>query len=99
MRTLSLRREITGRAQGANPTMKKISKGAVQSLPITMPPVSQQQEIVAQLGILSVATQRLEAIYQRKLASLAELKQAILRKAFAGELTAQPEKALPEAAE
>jgi type I restriction enzyme, S subunit len=79
--------------------MKKISKGSVQSLPITMPPVSQQKEIVAQLGTLSVATQRLEAIYQRKLAALAELKQAILQKAFSGELTARQEKALPEAAE
>jgi restriction endonuclease S subunit len=34
-----------------------------------------------------------------QLAILAELKQAILQKAFAGELTAHPEKALPEAAE
>ena len=98
MRTLSLRREITGRAQGANPTMKKISKGAVQSLPITMPPIFRQREVVAQLDTLSVETQRLEAIYQRKRDNLAELKQAILQKAFAGELITQPEQALREAA-
>ena len=42
-------------------------------------------------------TKRLEAIYQQKLDSLAELKQSILQKAFAGELTAQPEQALQEA--
>jgi len=38
LRTPALRKEITGRAQGANPTMKKISNGAVKTLPITVPP-------------------------------------------------------------
>ena len=33
-------------------------------------------------------TRRLEAIYQQKLDALAELKQSILQKAFAGDLTA-----------
>jgi hypothetical protein len=41
----------------------------------------------------------LENICERKLASFAALRQSILRKAFAGELTANAEKALPEAAE
>jgi type I restriction enzyme S subunit len=54
---------------------------------------------VAQLDALSAEAEHLEANYQQKLDSLAELKQAILQKAFAGELTAQPEKALQEAAE
>ncbi len=42
-------------------------------------------------------TRRLETIYQRKLAALAELKQSILEKAFSGELTATPDTALAEA--
>ena len=86
MQTPSLRREITGRAQGANPTMKKISKGAVQSLPITVPPISRQKEIVAQLAALATETQRLKSIFKRKLTAMEELKKSILQKAFAGEL-------------
>ena len=48
---------------------------------------------------MSEACQRLGLIHKQKLDALIELKQAILHKAFAGELTAHPEKALPEAAE
>jgi type I restriction enzyme M protein len=61
--------------------------------------ISGQQAIVRKLDKLSAETQRLQATYERKLANLAELKQAILQKAFAGELTAQPDKVLQEAAE
>ncbi|MGC2225278.1 MAG: hypothetical protein WA624_24395 [Methylocella sp.] len=59
--------------------------------------ISEQQAIVRKLDALSSETQRLEAIYQQKLNGLAELKQAVLQKAFAGELTAQPEQFLQEA--
>jgi type I restriction enzyme, S subunit len=59
--------------------------------------ISEQQAIVRKLDALSSETQRLEAIYQQKLDGLAELKQAVLQKAFAGELTAQPEHFLQEA--
>jgi restriction endonuclease S subunit len=59
--------------------------------------ISEQQAIVRKLDALSSETQRLEAIYQQKLDNLAELTQAILQKAFAGELTAQPEQFLQEA--
>ncbi|MBW2186331.1 MAG: restriction endonuclease subunit S [Deltaproteobacteria bacterium] len=47
---------------------------------------------------LHAETQRLEAIYQQKLESLAELKQSILQKAFAGELTTLPVKIREETA-
>lgn len=86
MRTPALREEIAGRAQGANPTMKKISNGAVRTLPISVPPLDQQRAIVAQLDALSAETQRLSAIYTRKQAALAALKQSLLHQAFAGEL-------------
>lgn len=86
MRTPSLRLEITGRAQGANPTMKKISKGAVQSLPIFVPPVSRQKKIVAQFEALHDETQHLESIYQQKLAALDALKKSLLDQAFTGAL-------------
>lgn len=86
LRTPVLREEITGRAQGANPTMKKISNGAVRTLPISLPPLSEQRRIVTQLDALSAETQRLAALYERKLAALEELKKSLLHQAFAGEL-------------
>ena len=69
----------------------------LQNVFVVFPPPTEQKRIVSRLNALSSETQRLEAIYQHKLANLAELKQSILRKAFSGELTAQPERALQEA--
>jgi type I restriction enzyme S subunit len=86
LRTPKLRSEITSRAQGANPTMKKLNKEAVQTLPICMPPISVQKRAVNTLSSLASETQRLESLYQRKLAALDELKQSLLNKAFTGEL-------------
>jgi type I restriction enzyme S subunit len=63
-----------------------------------MPNLQTQEEILLQLDAMSLQVGYIEAIYQQKLTFLAELKQAILRKAFAGELTSSPEKALKEAA-
>jgi type I restriction enzyme S subunit len=53
---------------------------------VTIPPLPEQQRIVAQLDALSNETKRLEALYQQKLELLAALKQSLLQKAFAGEL-------------
>jgi type I restriction enzyme S subunit len=49
--------------------------------------IKEQQTIVRQLDALRAETQKLEAVYQQKLADLEELKKSILQKAFAGELT------------
>ena len=48
--------------------------------------LSTQQAIVEKLDALSEETKRLEAIYERKQSALTELKQSLLKKAFAGEL-------------
>ncbi len=45
-----------------------------------------QQTIVRKLDALRAETQKLEAVYQKKIADLEELKKSILQKAFAGEL-------------
>jgi type I restriction enzyme, S subunit len=52
-------------------------------------PVSlkEQQTIVKKLDALSTEAKKLEAIYQRKITDLEELKKSILQKAFSGELT------------
>jgi type I restriction enzyme S subunit len=61
---------------------------ALHNLPVPMPPLKCVNTIVAQLDCLSIETQRLENIYQQKLAALDELKKSILQKAFSGELAA-----------
>jgi type I restriction enzyme S subunit len=86
LRTPALRTEIMGRAQGANPTMKKISNGAVKTLPIAVPTIATQQAIVETLNDLTEETQRLAAIYSRKLTALEALKKSLLQQAFTGAL-------------
>lgn len=76
--------------------IKAHSTGAAQpQLPIkilenfTIPVPSsleEQDEIVNHLNDLAIETKALEAIYERKQSALAELKQSLLQKAFAGEL-------------
>lgn len=63
------------------------------------PPEGDQGRIVDIIERLQADVERLEANYQEKLARLVELEQAILEKAFAGELTAGSVEAVQEAAE
>jgi type I restriction enzyme S subunit len=86
MRSQALRKEITGRAHGANPTMKKISNGAVKTLPIAVPPIATQRFIVKKLNTITNETQHLESIYQRKISELDALKKSLLNHAFTGQL-------------
>ena len=87
------------KAQSVGVGTKFLKLGMIKNMEIALPPIQEQGQIVSKIDCLLEDTERLEAIYQQKLDSLAELKQAILHKAFSGELTAHPEKALPEAAE
>ena len=61
--------------------------------------ISEQEQVAGSLDKILLESKRLAGLYEAKLNDLAHLKQSILNKAFAGELTAQPEKALQEAAE
>lgn len=79
--------------------MPKVNRDHLFRYSVWLPGVDEQTRLASKLDAISAESGRLEAIYQQKLNNLAELKQAILQKAFAGELTAQPEKALQEAAE
>ena len=64
-----------------------INKSQISDIKIPLPTLTEQQTIVRQLDALRAETQKLEAVYQQKLADLEELKKSILQKAFAGELT------------
>ena len=84
-------REATGA------TIKNVSLKSMRGFKVPLPPLAEQNKIVRKLDSLSKDTQHLESIYQQKLRSLTELKQSILQKAFAGELTSLPEKIVAEA--
>ena len=58
----------------------------LKTYPIPLPPLHDQQSIVRQLDALRDETQKLEAVYQKKIANLEELKKSVLQKAFSGEL-------------
>jgi type I restriction enzyme S subunit len=59
--------------------------------------ISEQQRIAAILDDVLFESNRLAGIYQQKLDTLAQLKQSVLQKAFAGELTTQTEQFLQDA--
>ena len=82
---------ISGSAQGGF----NVSK--LGDLIVPVAPFAEQVEIIKKATELHAETQQLESIYQQKLSTLAELKQSILQKAFAGELTTLSEKAIEEA--
>jgi type I restriction enzyme S subunit len=80
-----IRKRILEKGTGA--TVVGIKSSLLKKIQINFPKsVSDQQTIVHQLDALRVETQKLEAVYQKKMADLGELKKSILQKAFAGEL-------------
>jgi type I restriction enzyme, S subunit len=85
---------------GATGTAQKtVSLKVLRDFQVPKVPLPGQQALVARLDAITTNAARLETVFRQKSAALADLKQSILYKAFAGDLTANPEKALPEAAE
>ena len=72
---------ITGAAQ------PKLNQKALNFIPIPIPvAIDTQKLIVERIESMQEETQRLESLYQRKLAALDELKQSLLHQAFSGAL-------------
>ena len=67
-------------------TIKNVSLKSMREFKVPFPNFKEQQTIVQQLDALRSETQKLEAIYKKKLADLEELKKSLLQKAFGGEL-------------
>lgn len=63
-----------------------LSSVTIKTLPIPLCSIQEQKKIASSLEALSAETQRLESLYQRKLAALEELKKSLLHQAFNGEL-------------
>ena len=60
----------------------KLSQDSLYKIPIPLPPLSVQKEIVARLDKLSENVKRLEANYKQIIADCDELKKSILKKTF-----------------
>ncbi len=74
-------------AKGTGATVKGIKASLLKTIEILFPKsLNEQKQIVAKLDALAEETQRLESIYQQKLAALDALKKSLLHQAFSGHL-------------
>jgi type I restriction enzyme S subunit len=84
MKSTSSRKRLTDGGTGVN--IKSLNQQTLSGLCIPYPPASKQKAIVANLESISEQTQRLESIYQQKLAALEAFKKSLLHQAFTGDL-------------
>jgi type I restriction enzyme, S subunit len=80
----NLQRQIHALASGS--TVQHMRVPDSKNLQLPLPSLKAQGKAVATLDALRGETQRLESIYQRKLAALDELKKSLLAQAFSGQL-------------
>ncbi|MHB8121970.1 MAG: restriction endonuclease subunit S [Desulfuromonadaceae bacterium] len=73
-------------AMGKGSAQANINMGTFENERFPFPAVSEQKQIVIKLNSLREETQRLESIYQQKLAALDALKKSLLDQAFTGQL-------------
>ena len=81
LNSISLAPYVSGMAQ------PKLNQKAMNSIIVPLPPQEDHARIVGQIEMIQEESKRLEDNYSQKLAALNELKQAILQKAFSGDLT------------
>ena len=66
--------------------MPNLSNTALGNFAVSLPPIDRQLAVLDEIDSVAAETQRLESLYQRKLAALDELKQSLLHQAFSGQL-------------
>jgi type I restriction enzyme S subunit len=74
------------KAQSVGAGTKFLKLGMIKELEIALPSLREQQRIVSTMDSVRKETQRLESIYQQKLAALGALKKSLLDQAFTGAL-------------
>lgn len=79
-----VQKQIRAKTYGA--ALMQINIGDLRKVLIPYPSLHDQYTIVRKLDDLRAETQKLEAVYKKKIINLDELKKSILQKAFAGEL-------------
>lgn len=67
--------------------MAGLNMGLIKEMPLFLPTIAEQERLIAKLFELKRTTNKLVGNFELKLADLTELKQSLLQKAFAGELT------------
>ncbi len=80
---------LRGRAIGTAGNMPKINQSVLLSVPILLPPITEQQEIIRRVEALFKAADALEGRYRKAKAHVDKLTQSILAKAFRGGLVPQ----------
>jgi type I restriction enzyme S subunit len=73
-------------AQGKGSAQDNINVGTFENQFFSFPSLKLQERIVSTLDALREATERLESVYQQKLAALEALKKSLLHQAFSGQL-------------
>jgi type I restriction enzyme S subunit len=63
-----------------------VNTTVVKNWPILLPPLAEQEHIVAKLDALAEETQHLQSLYEQKVAAVDALKASLLHQAFSGEL-------------
>lgn len=77
-------KQIKSKTYGA--ALMQINIGDLRKVLAKYPSIKDQQTIVSKLDALREQTKKLEAVYEKKLQDLEELKKSVLSKAFSGEL-------------
>lgn len=79
----AMQKTLLGHSRGA--TVQHVNMKDIRALKVgAIPSISIQTEIVEKFAAVRSETQRLESIYQRKLAALDDLKRSLLHQAFTG---------------
>jgi type I restriction enzyme S subunit len=82
MKSASTRKRLTEGGIGTN--IKSLNQAMLSSLTVPFPSISEQKNIVRKLEFLSKESERLQSIYEQKLAALEALKKSLLHQAFSG---------------
>lgn len=86
---IRIRNYFRDNATGTAGNMPKINQQVVMNTPIELPPLEEQKEIVRRVEALFQKCDQIKARYQKAKAYTDKLTQAILAKAFRGELVPQ----------
>ncbi|MHB8915152.1 MAG: restriction endonuclease subunit S [Thiobacillus sp.] len=80
-----MQQKLLAHSRGA--TVQHVNMKDIRALDVgAIPPLSVQRDIISVVGKATQETQRLESLYQRKLAALGDLKKTLLHQAFSGAL-------------
>jgi type I restriction enzyme S subunit len=80
----SIKPELLQQRSGVR--QQNLNQAKIKNIPIKLPSIENQNEVVVLLKSISDECDKLSGIYKNKLENLKELKQSILQKAFNGEL-------------